>query len=212
MWKCFTLHQTVLWVKMTMALSPRNNKYATNLSDTEFIKSTLPERNFCNLNTGLYHVDTTQWCVTAMFFKDNDRISKYCKLAENNITGPQAKYLDQGHLAISLEKSTQIELKCKDDTHVKTLQPLLTFITLQLVCSAFSLDIKLPPYFKQYSRGFHIALKSANLHVSKFTKPNSESWHTLIRQCNSCWSWKFKETWTSPSHSLWPNESPNCKL
>ena len=73
----------------------RDNKYATILSDTEFIKCYLAEGPSCNLNTGLYHVDTTQWYVTAMHFKDNDRIPKYCKLAAINITGPQANYLDK---------------------------------------------------------------------------------------------------------------------
>ena len=101
----------------------RDNKYATILSNTEFIKWTLAEGHFCNLNTGLYHVDTTQWCVTAMFFKDNDRISKYCKLAINNITGPKANYLDQGYWAISLDKSTQMEIKCEEHIHIKTLLP-----------------------------------------------------------------------------------------
>ena len=64
----------------------KDNKYATTLSDTEFIRCTLADRHFCNLNTSLYHVDTNQWCVTAMFFKDNDKISTYCRVAINNIT------------------------------------------------------------------------------------------------------------------------------
>ena len=102
----------------------------------------------CILNTGLYHVDTNQWCVTAMFFKDNDKINAYCRVAINNIIVPQAIYLDQGHWTISVETTIQIEIKCKDHSHVKTLQPQITFINLQLACSVFSSDIKLPSYFK----------------------------------------------------------------
>ena len=45
----------------------KDNKYATTLSNADFIRCTLAGRHFCNLNTALYHVDT-QWCVTAMFF------------------------------------------------------------------------------------------------------------------------------------------------
>ena len=67
----------------------KDNKYATILSDTEFIRCTLAEGHFCILNTGLYHFDTNQWCVTAMFFKDNNKISKFCRVAVNNITGPR---------------------------------------------------------------------------------------------------------------------------
>ena len=79
-------------------------------------------------------------------FKDNDKISNYCRLAIYIITGPQAKYLDQGLWAISVEIPIPMEIKCKDHSLIKTLQPPFTFINLQPVCSAFSSTIKLPPY------------------------------------------------------------------
>ena len=101
-----------------------------------------------------------------------DKISTYCRAAINNITGPKATYVDQGHWAISIETFIQMEIKCEGHSNVETLQPPITFINLQPVCSAFSSDIKLPPYFKQYSEGFHVALKSANLHIPAFTKSN----------------------------------------
>ena len=125
----------------------KDNKYATILTDMEFIRCTLANGHFCDMNTGLYPVDTNQCCVTAMFFKDNDKISTYCRVAINNITGPQANYLDQGHWAISIETPIQMEVKCEDHSHVKTVQPPITFIDLQPECSAFSSNIKLQPCF-----------------------------------------------------------------
>ena len=62
-------------------------------------------------------------CVTALFFKDNDKIDTYCRCALSNITGPQASYLDQGLWAISVEEPVLMEVKCKDHSHVKTLEP-----------------------------------------------------------------------------------------
>ena len=111
-----------------------------------------------------------------MSFKDNDKISTYCRVAIPNITGPQANYLDQGLWDISVETSIPVEIKCEDHSHVKTLKAPFTFINLQPVCSAFSSTIKLPPYFKQYSKGFHVALKSANLHIPKFTTSSFRVW------------------------------------
>ena len=108
-----------------------DNKYATILSDMEFIRCTLADGHFCDLNTGLYHSDTNQWCVTAMFFKDNDKINTYCRVSIHNITRPQANYLDQGLWAISVVTLTPMEIKCEDHGHVKTLQPPITFINLQ---------------------------------------------------------------------------------
>ena len=86
--------------------------------------------------------------LTALFLKDNYKIQNKCKLAVTDITGPQAKYLDQGNWAISLTEPTQMEIKCSDHTHIKTLQPCITLIILQPTCSAFSPMIKLPHYFK----------------------------------------------------------------
>ena len=104
----------------------------------EFIKCTLEYRHFCDLNMGLYHVDTNRWCVTAMFFKDNDKICTYCKVSIYDITGPQANYLDQGLWAISFVTLIPMYIQCEDHSHVKTLQPPIIFINLQPVCSAFS--------------------------------------------------------------------------
>ena len=64
----------------------KDNKNATILTDTEFIRCILADRHFCHLNTGLYHVDTNQWCVTTMFFKDNDKISTYCCCVRQCVT------------------------------------------------------------------------------------------------------------------------------
>ena len=83
-----------------------------------------------------------------MFFKDNEKIRTYCRVAINSIAGPKATYLSQGHWAISIETPIQMEINCEDHSHIKTLQPPITFIHLQPVCSAFSSDINLPPYFK----------------------------------------------------------------
>ena len=135
----------------------------------ECIKCTLAERHFCDLNTGLYDIDTNQWCVTAMSFKDNDKMSTYCKVSMYNITGLQANYLDQGLWSISVVTPIPMEIQCGDHNHVKTLQTPITFINLQPTCSAFSSTIKLPPYYKQYSKSFHIVLKSPNLHIPKHT-------------------------------------------
>ena len=94
----------------------------------------------------------TQNCVLLpCFSKQNDRINKDCQLAVTNITGSQAIYLDQGLWAISIDNSTQMEIRCPNVTQVKSLKPPITFVNLQPACSVFSLGVKLPPYFKQYS-------------------------------------------------------------
>ena len=114
-----------------------------------------------------------------MFLKQNAGIIKYCPLSIANITGPQAIYLDQGSWAISVEKPTQMEIRCPQVTQVKSLKPPITFITLQPACSGFSPEVKLPPYFRQFSKGFHIAFKSAHLNVPKYEPTKFRIWNTF---------------------------------
>ena len=154
----------------------KDDKYAAILSDMEFIQCTLADGHFCALNTGLYQIDMSQWCVTVLFFKDNDKIDNHCRLALSNITGPQANYLDQGLWAISVKEPVPMEVKCKDHSHVKTLEPPFALMNLHPACSTFSSVIKLLPYFKRFSTGFHVALKSANLHIPKFCTPDIRIW------------------------------------
>ena len=111
----------------------KDNSYVTILTEAEFIQCTLAQGHFCSLNTALYHIDYSKWCLSAMFLKHNDRINKYCPLSITNITGPQAIYLDQGSWAISIEKPTQMEIRCPQVTQVKSLKPLITFINLILL-------------------------------------------------------------------------------
>ena len=85
-------------------------------------------------------------------------------------------YLDQGLWAISVEEPVLMEVKCEDHSHVKTLEPPFTLINQQPACTAFSSVINLLPYFKRFSKGFHVALKSANLHIPKFSTPNFRIW------------------------------------
>ena len=129
-----------------------------------------------------------------MFLKQDNRIDKDCQLTVTNITGPQAIYLDQGLWAKSVDKPTQMEIRCPKVTQVKFLSP------LQPACSAFSPGIKLPPYFKQFSKGFHVALKSANLNVPNYKPTNFRILNTFnLSNISPIESEKLKELAPAPT-------------
>ena len=157
----------------------KDDSYVTILTEAEFIECTLAQGHFCSLNSALYHIDYSKWCLVAMFLKQDIRVNKDCQLSVTNISGPQAIYLDQGSWTISVEKPTQMEIRCPQVTQVKSLKPPITFIHLQPACSAFSPGVKLPPYFKQFTKGFHVTLKSANLNVPKYKPTNFRIWNTF---------------------------------
>ena len=53
----------------------------------------------------------------------------------------------------------------------------MTMVTLEPACSAFSSEIKLSPYFRQYPNGCDVALRAANLHVPKFNPSGFRIWN-----------------------------------
>ena len=178
----------------------------------EFIRCSLADRHFCDLNTGLFHIDTSPWCITAIFSRTMTKLVTTVDLPYMISLGTRPITLT-GLWGISFETPTTMEIKCKDCSHVQTLQPPFTVINLQPACSAFSSTIKLLPYFKWYSEGFHVALKSGNLYIPKFTPSSFRIW-TFFRsiQCNQTWNWKFEEACISPRHSHQPIKSPNCEF
>ena len=178
----------------------KDNSYVTVLTEAEFIQCTLAQDHFCSLNTALYHIDYSKWCLVAIFLKQDNRINKDCQLTVTNITGPQAIYLDQGLWAISVDMPTQMEIKCPKVTQVKSLKPPITLVNLQPACSAFSPGVKLPPYFKQFSKGFHVALKSANLNIPNYKPTNFRIWNTFnLSNISPIQSEKLKELAPAPT-------------
>ena len=154
----------------------KDRNYLTLLSEAEFVECTLAQGHFCSLKKTLDHTTNSDLCVSSLFLRNDKLIEKNCKLSITNFTKPKAIYLDQGHWAISLKDTDQMEISCNLHTYVITINQPLTFVTLQPACSAFSLDIKLPPYFKQFSKGFDVAIKTANLHTPKCDPVNFRIW------------------------------------
>ena len=62
-----------------------------------------------------------------------------------------------------------MEISCNSHRHVISIEPPLTLVNLQTACSAFSARLKLSPNFKQHSKGYDIAIKTANLHSNMFS-------------------------------------------
>ena len=178
----------------------KDNSYVTILTEAEFIQCTLAQGHFCSLNTALHHIDYSKWSLVARLLKQENRINKDCQLTVDNITGPQAIYLDQGLWAISVDKPTQMEIRCPKVTQVKSLKPSITLVNIQPACSAFSPGVKLPPYFKKFSKGFHVALKPANLNIPNYKPTNFRIWNTFnLSNISPIQSEKLKELAPAPT-------------
>ena len=101
----------------------KDNKFASLLTDSEFITCTLAAGHFYSLSTGLYNIDNSKWCILSLYLKNNKKIVKNCRVDVNNIMEPQARYLDQGLWAIAVSEPIEMEIQCQTHKSVKTLQP-----------------------------------------------------------------------------------------
>ena len=76
----------------------------------------------------------------------------------------------------------------------------ITFITLQPACSGFSPKVKLPPYFRQFSKGFHVVFKSAHLNVPKYEPTNFRIWNTFnLSNVSPIYAEKIKKLTPAPT-------------
>ena len=78
-----------------------DKRYATIPTDSEFIECTLASGHFCSLRSALYHMQTSKWCLTALFMKNDELINENCEMSVSDITSPEAIYLDEGNWAIA---------------------------------------------------------------------------------------------------------------
>ena len=93
-----------------------------------------------------------------------------------------------------------MEIRCPKITQVKSLKPPITLVNLQPACSVFSPGVKLPPYFKQFSKGFHVALKSTNLNIPNYKPTNFRIWNTFnLSNISPIESEKLKELAPAPT-------------
>ena len=106
-------------------------------------------------------------------------IDTNCRMSLTNVGGSQAIYLDQGNWAVATVEPDQMEISCNSHRHVIIIEPPLTLVNLQPACSAFSAKLKLPIYFKKYSKGFAIAIKTANLHPDKLDHVDFHIWKSF---------------------------------
>ena len=90
----------------------KDNKYASLLTDSEFITCTLAAGHFSSLSTGLYNIDNSKWCLLSLYLTNNKKIVNNCRVDVNNITGPQAGYLDKDLWTIAVSEPIEMEIQC----------------------------------------------------------------------------------------------------
>ena len=97
--------------------------------------------NLCMFNQALYPVDTTNWCIYALFINNIHKIKKNCILKTLNWTTNLAYSLDGYLWALSALTSEKIQIRCVMETHVVTIHPPLQIIDIGNGCEAYSASV-----------------------------------------------------------------------
>ena len=89
----------------------------------------------------MYPVDSTNWCIYALFINDIHKIKKNCVLKTLNRTANLAYSLDGYLWAISALVSEKLQIRCVMETHVMTNHPPLQIMDVGNGCEAYSASI-----------------------------------------------------------------------
>lgn len=98
----------------------------------------------CTMNQALYPTETVEWCVYALFIKNEKRITKHCRL---NFT-PQKENKAQslgGYLwAVSSLVEQKIQIRCLTETHIENIKPPLQIIYVGNGCEGYTPTLYIP--------------------------------------------------------------------
>ena len=112
---------------------------------------------YCSPKNAVLPVNLHRLCILALFFKDNNKIDKYCRrVLEPNAVLPSAQYISSDSWVVRARKPLQFSIVCLSSKSRKspmTQQTQMTtsfvdIINLKSGCHAANDYINLPPYYE----------------------------------------------------------------
>ena len=115
------------------------------LPDTTNIKLFMVSQgHLCMFDQAMYPVDTTSWCIYALFMNNLPKIRQICcmKLKPQNADLP---YSLDGYLwAISSLTTTKIQIRCLRNNTVVEIKPLLQIVDIGNGCEGYTPNLYIP--------------------------------------------------------------------
>ena len=100
--------------------------------------------HLCMFNQALYPVESTNWCIYALFIIDKDKIKRGCFLKTLNQTTNLAYSLDGYLWAVSALEAEKLQVRCVMETHLITIKPPLQIVDIGNGCEAYAASIYIP--------------------------------------------------------------------
>lgn len=110
----------------------------------------------CKLHSAIYPVATAKSCITALYFRDDNKIDEYCQqVVHLQSVLPQAYYIMDGLWVIATNEPLKINIACGQQDRIgqtTNVNPPAQLIKLEMGCHAFNRQLKLPAFYKKQSR------------------------------------------------------------
>ena len=100
--------------------------------------------HLCMFHQVLYPVECINWCIHALFIKDQNRIRRDCFLKTLNQTTNLAYSLNGYLWAISVLAAEKLQIRCVMETHVVAIKPPLQIVEVGNRCEAYPASIYIP--------------------------------------------------------------------
>lgn len=166
----------------TIAVDSARTKFVL-LSPEESLACSKPSLGFCAFKSPIYPINVNRFCVIALFMSDKESIDRNCRtVIRPNSLLPVAEYLTDGVWIVSTMKPLRFSLVCQGEREIQTLtvQPPIGIVELEMLCSANSDFLKLPPYYQSES-DFQVA-DSLTYILSNYSRSNHTLWEPFQRE------------------------------
>ena len=98
----------------------------------------------CMMNQALYPVERIEWCIYALFIKDEHKIAPFC-MVETKIRYANLAVSLEGYMwAISSMATTKLHIRCLTDSYLEKITPPLKIIYIGNGCEGYSNAITIP--------------------------------------------------------------------
>ena len=122
----------------------RDGIYAALPEDRDIQVCQATEGYLCMMNQALYPIEKIEWCVYALFERNQTRIGKYCVVSTKLRHANLAQSLDGYMWAVSPLQEEKVQVRCLTETHIEVVKPPLTMLYVGNGCEAYSTNIFIP--------------------------------------------------------------------
>ena len=125
--------------------------HVTLMNEADIIKCTINGKSMCKIETALYPIAKSRWCVYALFVNNQDAIDKHCKIDIITQTTSLAVNLNRNSWLISTIQIEKLQVRCLTKTHYIEIIPPYQVIELPNACEGYSPSLLIPAYTEMSS-------------------------------------------------------------